>query len=311
MNPPTATVAPHRTIMPAAVTPMGTESQAGRRALRIEIVFVKRETVAREGAHVVGPHLDLACALDQGSWWFLRRESGWHLHLDQVGAARTTRVLDTLVERGIVQHWTEEASCLPHSEPRRGSGPELEAGERGVSCAGIGPGTGLDLHRADSRGALAFLRQLDHLPKTRRPLLRTGHVLGILAREVCRSAGLDRATAAGVLDTLARRNTGGLADSSRARAHGLAEVLTLLWRVPAADALGGSITPWATDLATAARGLAAATHVRTDLPVGERATYLQDQVGRALAAQWYRLGLTATEQAILAVAIRDALRTPR
>lgn len=186
--------------------------------------------------------------------------------------------------------------------------PELGTGYQAVFC--IGRGSGLDLQRADSRCSLAYLRQLDRKPETRRPLLRTGHVAGILALAVCRAAGLDRATAVDVLDTLARRSAGGLDESSRARAHGLAGVLTLPWGVPASKIQGGSTTPWATDVAMTARGLAATR--AGDLPAAEHAAYPQSQLARALAAQWDPLGLTAaTDQIILAVATRDALRTTR
>ncbi|MFC8796935.1 hypothetical protein ACFT2C_04335 [Promicromonospora sp. NPDC057138] len=295
---------------PVNALPMNTGSGAGEGSLRLEIVFAKPESIASLGAHVVGPNLDVACALGQGSWWFLRREDGWHLHLDRAGRRHVPLSLNKLVERGVVQYWTQDTSCQSSSGSEHEARPEPGTGFGAVSCAGIGPGSGLDLHRADSRGSLAYLRQLHPMPEASRPLLRTRHVVGVLARAVCRAAGLDHATAADVLDTLARRSAGGLDESSRFRAHGLAEVLTLLWRVPVSKALGSSITPWATDLAMAARSLAAATR-DGDLPAAEHAPYLQGQLARGLAAQWDRLGLPATDQTILAVATRDALRTTR
>ena len=227
----TATVAPGRTIMPAVAVRAPRGTVARHQVLRVEVVFAKPETIGREGAHVVGPHLDLACALDRGAWWFLRRGSGWHVHLDHVAGARVRRVLDTLVERGIVDHWTLAPPCTSSDDPRDLTGSMVDHGA--VSCAGIEPGAGLELHRADSHGALAYLRQLDRTSQTRRPLLRTAHVLGILAGEVCRSARLDDAASAGVLNALARRDAGRLSNAAEARAHGLAEMLTLLWRVPA------------------------------------------------------------------------------
>jgi hypothetical protein len=316
MNPLTTATAvvPVRMIARSEASRTSTGSATWQGSLRLEIVFAKTESIASLGAHVVGPNLDVACALGQGAWWFLRREHGWHLHLDHagepVGRTRMPLVLNKLVERGIVQHWTQDASCQSSRESSHGACPGLGTGHQAVSCAGIGPESGLDLHRADTRGSLAYLRQLHRMPETRRPLLRTGHVAGILARAVCRAAGLDRETAAEVLDTLARRNAAGLDESSQVRAHGLTGILTMLWEVPVPKALGSSITPWATDIAMAARGLAAATRAG-DLPAADHAACLQGELARALAAQWDRLGLTVTDQTILAVATRDALRTSR
>lgn len=275
--------------------------RAAATSLRVEIEFSKVDAITSLGAHAVGPHLDEACAATRGTWWFLRDASGWHVHLDGVDRARIALALNRLVQRGILQDWTTDLRCAPSPV-----GPTTGSVIGGLSCDRLAPGAATDLHRADSRGTLAYLRELG-LPETHRSPLRTAHVLGILARTVCTEAGFDAGMSSDVLDSLARRNAGGLNESARVRAHGLTDLLTLLWQAPASHTLGGAITPWATDLLVIARSLGSAAQL-SGLPHAEGVAHLRAQLQFALAAQWDRLGLTRTDQTILAVATRGALR---
>jgi hypothetical protein len=162
-----------------------------------------------------------------------------------------------------------------------------------------------DLHVADSRGALAYLREP--------PGFAPRYLAGILTAAMCRAAGLDDAEAADLLERYWPL-PGRLEAADLDRARGLADLLSLYLRTPTGDLLDSDATiRWTADLTAAAARLRAVAYegfvATRRLPTPE---FLWQDLAHAIGAHWNRLGLSAGEQIVLAVALRNTLwRTRR
>lgn len=279
-------------------------------ALPVTVVLADPGTAASMGAHVLAPALDALYAPKVPRWWFLRQADSWHVHLGGADRTRAGHALDELVRSGILRHWAHDRSCPPPTAPRPADAADAAGAAAVVEATGAAatvPPCGdvddrllLDLHHADSEGVVGYLRE-------RRPVLAERHVAGVLARAVCRAAGLDDLEGADVLDRLVRRGPA-LDERSQLRARGLADLLGVLLCLPADQVLGpdGYAVRWVTGLTTAAGRLGSA-HRAGARPNGRG--HLHDLLGHAMTAQWNRLGLSPANQTVLAVATRDALRT--
>lgn len=260
--------------------PRGAEAARGYvpDPLPVTVVLADPGTAASMAVHVVAPALDGLYAPKASRWWFLRREDRWHIHLDGADRTRAGQVLDELVRSGILRRWEHDGSCSPHDQLL------------------------LELHRADSEGVVGYLRE-------RRPVLAERHVAGILAGVMCRATGLGDLEAADVLDLLACRGAA-LDESSQLRACGLADFLGLLLHTPADEVLGPDAyaVRWVTELTELTVAAARLGPARPTSSRSARRDRLYDLLGQAMTAQWNRLGLSAADQAVLAVATRDALR---
>ncbi|WP_045876470.1 thiopeptide-type bacteriocin biosynthesis protein [Pseudofrankia sp. DC12] len=239
------------------------------------LAFADQRRAEKTMATVVGPLLDTLCVGPMPvDWWFTRRESDWRVYLRHPDPAVLGVFLHDL-GRGRPVAATQP---LVHDPDMRPYG-----GPAGLAIA-------YQLFVAESHGILAYARS--SLPLERRDL-------SILVVDVLlAAAGLSFVARGGVYAqaiALGRHNEAVEPAGARMLAAKLHEVLTNP-NVRKAAAVG----PWA-DACVAAGGQFAAMDAAGLLSRG-----LIDVLAAVVRAQWARLGLSSTVQAVLALAAHDA-----
>ncbi|WP_454852295.1 hypothetical protein [Promicromonospora soli] len=266
--------------------------------LPIDVEFFDQSRALIVGAHAVAPVLDALCARHGGQWWFVNQQPGWRVYLQDVPVTEAAVALDRPLRSGHRGSWTANlVAPQKQTAPAQTSGVAGQARSRSQVLG--------DLHCSDSRGALDYLRD--------RPLLAPRHVAGILTPMLCRAAGLADISTADFVDRH-WLHAAQLDEPTRARAQGLTEMLGSLLRTPATrllelDSYGAR---WAAGLTHAGERLGKVGHAGFVSTRGEPTPeVVQHDLRSAVAAQWNRLGLSPTEQVVLAVAIRNVLWTRR
>jgi hypothetical protein len=249
-----------------------------------------RTTTAIEIADVLGGW----SARGGGRWWFLNQDRGWRVYLQGLPPKEAAAWLNQTAQASTAGSWRAAPVRAKTSAGPMERSPRRAPGSRALVLA--------DLHCADSKGVLDYLRE-DH------PLLVPRHLAGVLTVVLCHSAGLSDAQAADFVDQH-WLGPAPLEESGRVRAHGLTEMLGAYLIMPATRLL--DLDPyaaeWVSAMADAGKRLRALTHQGfTPAPDAVVPDALQHDLRLAVAAHWNRLGLAPVEQQILAVAIRNAL----
>jgi len=232
------------------------------------------------------------------AWWFIRKHPCWRLRLHPGPTATITQlevvfstILDSLTVAGVLDRWWT-ASYEP--EVLAFGGPKAMA-------------IAHDLFHADSSSILDYLRHQDVAARLEDVLGRR-ELSVLLCSALFRAAGQDWYEQGDIWHRVAQTRPVP-AGIPTARLPDIAEDLRRLLTVDTGQLLApdgplGFAAPWATGFRDAGRDLADAAQ-RGVLLRGVR-----DVLAHHVIFHWNRLGLSATTQAILARAARDAVMTP-
>lgn len=278
------------------------------RAIDVEPATPQHPTVS--GVHMVASVLDILCAQHEpaGRWWFVHHGHRWRVYLEGVppetAVAALTRTSAPARHAGQSRPVAWTARVGP-PEPGR---PVVDpaSGRREISLTRPARTRRRarsieDLHVADTRGVLAYVRESS--------LLAPRYVAGILTAAMCRAAGLQDPQVADLLNRLCPASHD-LDDQAQARVQGLTGMLTHHLSTPAGDLLESPDTAsWIAELCAAATRLGSAARTATT-SAGDRLVppSLGEDLLHVVSAHWNRLGLTGPEQDVLAVALRNTLR---
>jgi thiopeptide-type bacteriocin biosynthesis protein len=259
------------------------EQRAEREWLQVRIQFADWNAAEELGAGVLLPRLD---QLEQTGaitgWWFLRKYPFWRIRVRGVGpctpAQSVAPVLDELAAAGHIQPWQ----------------PTIYEPEVAAFGGGVGVNAAHSLFCADSRGVLEYVSHPT-------PGLGRREMSMLLCAAMMRAAGLDSFECGDVFDRVTRLRPRLTAEAAP-KIEKLAADVGRLLRVPvsadsalfAPGAPAHQTRPWLNAFEAAGRTLGEAAASGT-LERGLRAI-----LTHIVIFHWNRLGLSATQQSILA-----------
>jgi thiopeptide-type bacteriocin biosynthesis protein len=244
------------------------ETRSAGRWHAVRIVFADRAQAETTMATIVAPVLDTLCASRRSvGWWFRREPHAWRIYLHNPDLATAGQAIRRLGRTGTVAATVPEPYTLD---------PQPFGGLSGAAIA-------QDLFVVESRAVLGYARFADP------PLGRRELSVAVLDTLMV-AARLAWAARGDVYTRLAATHPN--VDPAGARRLG-AELLASLTD-PALDLAAASTAAWTDGCAAAGKRLADATDN------GLLTRRLVDVLATIVNAQWNRLGMPATTQAVLA-----------
>lgn len=228
------------------------------------------------------PRLD---RLEGFGWWFLRKHPDWRLRVRTSEHGAIRELLDRLVREDAIAGWQESIY-----EPEIGA----FGGYYSINVVH-------DLFCADSRGVLDYARQ-------ETPGMGRRELSLLLTRALQQHAGLDPFEAGDVFDRVTRMRPP-LDDADRARVDAMATRMQPILSIPvradtplfAADGPLSYAAPWLIAHIDAGRQL------RRGATNGLLERGLRAILAQVVIFHWNRLGLSATQQSVLAHTAKTAL----
>ncbi|MGH3909085.1 MAG: thiopeptide-type bacteriocin biosynthesis protein [Pseudonocardiaceae bacterium] len=256
------------------------------------------DTAEYAAATHLGPQLLQAQrAGELTAWWFVRKHPCWRLRLHPGPTATIAElkvvfgaILNSLTEAGVLDQWW---TVIYEPEILAFGGP------RATDIAH-------NLFHTDSRRILDYLRHLDPAARPE-DILRRREMSVLLCTTLFRAASQDWYEQADIWDRVARMRPlpAGIPTN---RLPSMAEKLRWLMTVDTDQLVDSGplafVTPWSAGFRNAGRDLADAAHH------GALLRGVRDVLAHHVIFHWNRLGLSATTQAILAQAARDAIMNP-
>jgi thiopeptide-type bacteriocin biosynthesis protein len=257
------------------------------------------DTAEHTAATHLGPHLRQAQSTGTlTAWWFVRKHPCWRLRLHP-GPTTTvadlevafSTILDSLTKAGVLDRWW---TAVYEPEVLAFGGPKATD-------------IAHNLFHTDSRSILGYLRR-QSLAARPEDVLGRRELSILLCSALFRSCSQDWYEQGDIWDRVARMRplpAGIPTDRLPAMAQDLRRLLTVdTGQFLAASGPLGFAAPWAAGFREAGRDLAdAAQH-------GALLRGMRDVLAHHAIFHWNRLGLSATTQAILARAARDAVMNP-